>query len=146
MRKKGAKSEFKYERDRELLSRFREILHDSRGVSLGEMYGMAARCRSSRFWVSEERVLAVLRGLPDTDPQLGEMNPERIRMFREIERRVRAMMAADPQVTLREAVNRTVNSPAPEFYLTDKTAKVLIYEARRRARAIAAIHTVTMKK
>ena len=60
MKKKGSKSDFTRQRDRELYAHFMDILSESRGVTLGEMFAMAARRPASRFWVSETRAAIVI--------------------------------------------------------------------------------------
>lgn len=142
MKKKGSKSDFSRQRDRELYAGFKEILVTSRGVALGEMFGMAARRGASRFWVSEQRAAAVigamLRGEDAVDG--SRMYPERRAMYEEILRRVREKMAADPSLCMTHAVDATVCEPAPRFYITDKSAKVIIYRIRRRIAAERRLH------
>jgi hypothetical protein len=63
---------------------------------------------------------------------LSGMNEERRRMYSEIYRRVRAALQKDPERCIYHLVFEVVNSPAPEFYLTADSAKILIYAARRK--------------
>ena len=76
MKKKGSKSDFTRQRDRELYAHFMDILSESRGVTLG----------------------------------------------------------AAPGLCMTRAVDEVVCEPAPRFYITDKSAKVIIYRIRRRIR------------
>lgn len=134
MKKKGSTSDFAVDRDKELYAAFRYILCNSRGVALIDMFGMAAKRPASRFWVSEERAAQViswmLRGV--ASDRIERMVPQRRAMFEEIFRRVCAMMEADPSLCMTHAVNEVVTSPAPEFYLTPKSARVIIYRIRKR--------------
>ncbi len=132
MKHKGSTSDFIPQRDRELMSCFRDILATSRGIPLREMFGMAAKRPCSRFWVAEERaaevVSAMLRGA-DTDKFL----PQKKRMYQEICRRVEKYMSEHPGATMTRAVSDVVNNEAPEFFLTDKSAMVIIYRLKRKS-------------
>lgn len=140
MKKKGSKSDFIEQRDRELYAHFREVLRTARDVSLRDMLAMAASRPVSRFWVSEPRaavvVGALLRGETGV---LDTMYPKRREMYEEIFRRVCAMMEADPGLCMTHAVDAVVCSPAPESYLTAEGAKAIVNRMRRRLRALNAI-------
>ena len=132
MKKTGSTSDFMVERDRDLHRSFMEVLRTSR-APLREMFGMAARRTSRRFWVSEERaaivVGAMLRG--ETDEK---MIPKRREMFEEILRRVKRRMDSEPGLCMTHAVAAVVHEAAPEFYLTDESARSIIYRIRRKRR------------
>lgn len=138
MKKKGSTSDFATQRDKELYAAFRDILCNSRGVALADMFGMAAKRPASRFWVSEERAAQVvswmLRGA--SQEKIESMVAQRRAMFEEIYRRVRALMADDPSLCMTHAVNEVVASPAPEFYLSPKSARVIIYRIRARRKQL----------
>lgn len=131
MKKKGSISDFTALRNRELLASFRDVLATSRGVPLRDMFGLAVKRPASRFWVSEYRaaevICAMLRG-ETIDNQL----PQRKAMYDEIYRRVVEWRRENPGRPVSDAVTAVVNSAAPEFYLTEKSAKVIIYSLRRK--------------
>ena len=133
MKKSGSIQEFKEARDRELLASFRHVLATAQGVPLREMYGMAARRPCSRFWVSEERASEVMsRMMQGKDDE--KMRPQRRRMYDEIRKRVDRKLREEPGMPLCHAVGEVVNSPAPEFYLTDSSALVIISRLRHARR------------
>jgi len=137
MKKRGSTSDFTGQRDRELYTAFLEELSTSRDIPLRDIFARAAARPASRFWVSERRAAdvigAMLRGAnPDT---VEKMYPRRREMYGEILRRVRAKMEADPALCMTHAVDATVCEPAPSFYLTDESARCIIYRIRRRVRA-----------
>ncbi len=137
MKKRGSTSDFTRQRDRELYTSFMEVLRTDEDTPLREMFALAAARPASRFWVSERRAAdvigAMLRGAnPET---VEKMYPQRRAMYEEILRRVRAKMEADPSLCMTHAVDTTVCEPAPSFYLTDESARCIIYRIRRRARA-----------
>lgn len=137
MRKKGSNSEFSERRDRELHARFMEILRRSKGVALRDMFGLAARCESSRFWVSEERASEVVGAMRrgSRDELLGAMNQKKREMYEEIAARVERELEVSPHLPLVKAVARVVEERAPEFYLTDESARTLIYAYSRKIKS-----------
>lgn len=133
MRKKGAVAEFSLQRDRELLRSFSEVLCLLGEVPLERLFERASLRPASRFWVSETRAEVVVRKMLKGD-SLAEMNPKKREMFGEICLRVKRLMDLDPELTLEDAVSAAVNSEAPEFYLTAKSARTMIYRARMNVR------------
>lgn len=129
MKKKGSIVEFRDQRDRELLKAFREQLSKLGTLPLNDLFTRAAMTPASRFWVSERRAMIVMSQMLKGD-RLLSMNPKRREMFYEIFRRVRRILTENPEITLTEASFRVVNSPAPEFYLTPKSARAMIYRLR----------------
>ena len=130
MKKKGNVVQHNGARDTELYCVFMNLLMNSRGVALRELYGLSAKRGCSRFWVSEERAYEVVRRLRrgESFPDLTE---SRRRMYAEIAERVDAIMKRDPEMPLLHAVRQVVNGPAPEFYLTAETVKTLVNRRRR---------------
>lgn len=133
MKKRGSTFEYGRQRDEELMAAFLQLLCNERGVPLADLYSMAAHSPASRFWVSEERALEVVYSLRGKGTLRG-MTPMKEKMYREIYRRVEALLASGEELTVKEAVYRVVESPAPEFYLTDLSARVIIYRIRRERR------------
>lgn len=129
MKKPGSVSDFTPQRDRELLAAFKNQLHLLGDVPLPEIFHRAARQPASRFWVSERRAAAVVSKMLKGDLILS-MNPKKREMYYEIFRRVERILNERPGCCLTDAVFEAVNSPAPEFYLTPKSARVMIYRLR----------------
>lgn len=121
------------ERDADLLRAYKDEIRTLAVIDFSDAC-QAAACRPSRrFWISEERatkvVAAMLRGR-----RRVSQKPMRQAMYDEICRRVAAMQAASPDVPLADLVCRVVHSPAPSFYLTRGSARVIICRARKAAR------------
>lgn len=129
MKKKGSVSDFGPQRDMELLQAFRNQLHLLGCIPVNELFTRAAMSPSSRFWVSERRAAAVISKMLKGDRILS-MNRKKREMYFEILRRVKGIILSEPDIPLSEAVFRAVNSEAPEFYLTPKSARVMIYRLR----------------
>ena len=146
MKKKGSTSDFARQRDRELYESFKQVLATSRGVALRDMFGMAAARPASRFWVSEERAAAVIGAMmrDGVEPATAGMFAGRRAMYEELFSRVIAKMTADPSLCMTHAVGEAVCEPAPCFYLTDKSVKVIIYRIRRRVAAERLMNSLTL--
>lgn len=129
MKKIGSTCEFIGERNRELHASFMKVLRESRDVPLRDMYGLAAKQRCSRFWVSPERVVAAIGR--HNDDQLDT----RRRMYEELERRIGDYRREHPRSSLIEAATAVVYSEAPEFYLTPLSAERIIYRIRQQRKA-----------
>lgn len=130
MRKIGAISEFGSKRDAELWQAYRRAIATSGVVSTEMLYEMTAASPTSRFWVSERRAAevmgAIIRGI-----SLNHMSPTRQEMFREIFNRFLQYRSKVPKSTIYEATFHAVNTPAPKFYLTPKTVKIILCRYRR---------------
>lgn len=115
----------------ELMRAFDNEIHISIGKTERDIYSAIVTYECSRFWVSEERativVSEILRG-GDLNRIIG--TPTKRRMYIEIVKRVKSEIKKNPGVKLREIVYDVVDSPAPEFYITPGTAKVIISKIR----------------
>lgn len=136
MRKEGAKSYFKEARDAELSALFRKMLCETEMNSLNELFAAVVKQPSSRFWVSEDRAAIVVRDVIHRGYDLRQMKLQTARMYAEILKRVLKIREKNPERDIYSIVFEVVNSPAPEFYLTSDSAKVLIYAWRRRQKAL----------
>lgn len=129
MKKIGSVADFGPQRDKELLAAFRDQLHLLGSIPTKELFTRAAKMPASRFSVSERRAAAVISKMLRGDRILS-MNTKKREMYLELYRRVRRIREEVPGISLNEACFRAVNSPAPEFYLTPKSARVMIYRLR----------------
>lgn len=117
-------------------------------------------CQADRFYISEERALLLIKeriklGISLLPPghcrsavkgktpagvralrKVLQVDSRR-RMIEDIERRVAFMLAADPALPLGEAVFRVVNSPAPSFYLTLDSMRIILYAYLRNSKTRA---------
>lgn len=129
MKKLGSKSDFIPQRNKELLDAFKQELYQLGSISNDRIFSRAGHRTASRFWVSEQRAAVVVSKMMKGD-NLQSMNRKKREMYFEIFRRVMDIRKKNPKTTIYDAVFEVVNSPAPEFYLTDKSARVLIYQIR----------------
>lgn len=133
MRKHGSGFEYEIERNRDLLRARREALA-SKDDSVS-IYRQIVSMPSRRFWVSEERASIIIsRMIKYGVDSINKMQPKKQEMFLEIYRRVCLIMTLRPNDSLYKIVFDVVNQPAPEFYLTSGSAKVIIHRIIKRCR------------
>lgn len=98
-------------------------------IVLAEVFRSLVEMPSRRFWVSEERAAIVVSGMM-RGVAIGNMRPQKREMFREIFRRTQALLEECPDLALSEAVARVVRQPAPKFYLTPQSARIIFYRIK----------------
>lgn len=137
---KNVGSIFEYEdaRNQDLMRAYRELMSTTRYIKMSDIYRRVVDMPSQRFWVSEERAAIVVSNMLK-GRSIDQMRPNKREMFEEICRRVRELQKERPEETVYNLVFDVVGSPAPKFYLTPKTAKVIVnrikaqwYEKKKR--------------
>lgn len=131
MKHHGTKFEYEDERNHDLMSAFHRLIEEADYISLADIYNKVVHCPSVRFWVSEERAAIVISRMLKGD-DLHYMSRSKQAMFREIFKRAQEIRKANPDITLFDVAFRVVRQPAPCFYLTPGSAKVIICSAKRK--------------
>lgn len=131
MKYHGCILEFTDERNEELMKAFREVISQRTFIDITDVSEAIVKMPCSRFWVSEERAMVVITALMKGKPVLHAMRPTKREMFQEIFKRVLAMQKTRPNASLFELVLKVVNSPAPEFYMTARSAMETIYKIKK---------------
>lgn len=75
--------------------------------------------------------MVVVAALIKGKPVLDAMRPTKREMFQEIYNRVLALQKQFPKASMFELVLKAVNSPAPKFYMTPRSAMETIYKIKR---------------
>lgn len=131
MRKKGANCDFTCERNEKLLDMFRECLRESGCHSVVDIFQKMSKMPVPRFYINEQRATTLIR----EKWKRGDWNPrtlnKKLEMIKEIERRVVALMQADPELSLAEAVDLTVHSEAPSLYMTPRSIRTIYYNTKQ---------------
>lgn len=130
MKHNGCVSQFIHERNDDLMRAFRLSLHGCRVISMTEIFNRVVKTPSKRFWVSEERAAEVISAM-FAGRSFPNMRVNRKRMFDEIFRRAVALRGINPRMSVYDIAITVVNQPAPEFYFTPGSAKVIIYKIKR---------------
>lgn len=138
MKNKGSIFEYEDARNRDLMRAYKELVEKSRRIYLPDICKQLVNMPSERFWVSEERAAIVISDMLKGRP-IDNMTRNKREMYEEIYRRVLALREERPDASITELVSEVVEGPAPKFYLTPKSAKVIIskiksewYERRKR--------------
>lgn len=131
MKPHGAENECRQERNNELMKVYHRLICDCDYVNMPTIYAKVAESPSPRFWVSEERAAIVLASIRKGDT-LENMRPNNREMFRELYKRAQKVMRQHPRMTLLDVAFIVVRQPAPKFYLTPGSAKVIICNAKKK--------------
>lgn len=131
MKHHGCILEFTHHRNAELMKAFREVISGRTFIDIAEVSAEIVNRPCSRFWVSEERAMVVINAMLRNKPILSVMRPTKQEMFREIYRRVMDMKQQPPDLSLFDCVIKVVNSPAPKFYMTPRSAMETIYKIKK---------------
>ena len=131
MRKKGSIVQVNAQRDNELMAAYKEAVSAAKSIRLDEVFRRAVETPCSRFWCSEERAYMVCLKIK-SGVSIEQMNPTRREMFMEIFRRVEELRAFSIGESFYTLVIRVVNSPAPKFYLTPKSAQVIVHHIKKK--------------
>ena len=123
--------EYSRERADDLMRVYVEYVSSCGQVSMSDVYRKIADMPSRRFWVSDTRATVVVSAVLRGEPVLEGMWSLRREMYAEICRRVTELRAEKPDMTVPELCSAVVCQPAPKFYLTPGSAKMLICKARR---------------
>ena len=131
MKHKGSKFEYEEERDKDLMRAYREQIAICNTIVLSEIFTKVVLMPASRFWVSEERACIVIGKMMRGD-SLHKMRPTTREMYLEIYRRVCSIKKEQPDKPISEIVFQVVGQPAPQFYLTPDSARVIVTKIKRR--------------
>lgn len=130
MKSRGSVFEYAQERDDDLMRAYLEQISCCRNIYLPRVFNAVVKMPSKRFWVSPERASIVIAEMSRGN-KLPKMRPTKRAMYEEIYRRVMLLQSAHPEESLSQLVFQVVQEPAPQFYLTAGSAKVIICKARK---------------
>ena len=100
-----------------------------------DIFEKVSEMEAERFWVSEERAIAVITALK-RGKNPGRMRSNKIEMFEEILKRVNKLLIKNPALSLKEAICQTIIHRAPKFYLTPRTIGEIVYRIKRSKRKL----------
>lgn len=133
MKNFGSTCQFEHERNKDLMRAYNEEIAGRKHIYLPDVFKVVVKKPSARFWVSERRAAIVISRLLNGD-KLEDMRPLKRKMFKEIYRRAMKLKRNYPQLTLLQIAEHVVQQPAPEFYLTPGSAKVIVSKIRKKQR------------
>ena len=86
---------------------------------------------SRRFGVSDIRAALIISAMMRGKTDLSTMCPLKKEMYEEIYNRVFKLQEECPELTISELCAKVIAQPAPKFYLTPGSAKVMVCKARK---------------
>lgn len=131
MKHKGALMEYSRERSEDLMRVYDEYIASCGHISMPDVYNTIVNMPSRRFWVSDIRAALVISAMMRGEARLDKMCRSKREMYEEIHRRVIDLSKTYPDKTTFELCAMAVTQPAPKFYLTPGSAKILICKARK---------------
>ena len=130
MKHKGSKFEYEDERDKDLMRAYHEQIASCDTIVLSDIFRNVVEMPSARFWVSEERAAIVIAKMFRGD-KLEKMRPNAREMYFEIYKRVVSEREKYPDKSIAEIVFNVIRQPAPKFYLTPDSARVIVTRIKR---------------
>lgn len=128
--KKGRFFEYREERNKDILRAFNECIVSAAATdNMSEVYCRMVVKPSKRFWVSEEQASKVISHMMKGNP-IDHMSNNKKKMFHEIYGRIVLLREKNPDTPLYLLVEEVVSSEAPCFYMTPKSAKVIISQIK----------------
>lgn len=126
----GANMEFSEERQENLMRVYDDYITSCEYIRMPEVYEYIANAPAERFYVSDIRAAVVVSDILQ-GKTLSTMRPLKREMFEEICRRVVELKNIHPTWTMRKLCAFVVEQPAPKFYITPGSAKIMVCKARK---------------
>lgn len=130
MKHNGSVFEYAQERNDDIMRAYIEQIDSCESINLPQVFSRVVNMPSKRFWVSAERAAIVVSNIMRGDT-LPNMRRTKRDMFFEIYRRVMELREKYPAKSILQLTCIVVQQPAPKFYLTAGSAKVIICRAKR---------------
>ncbi len=132
MKKKARRiTEFESERNADLMQAYRKqiakLYDETDHIEMEEVFRRTANAPAKRFYVTPERAAIVMSQI-QKGQSLDGMTAERKKMFLEIYRRVTELKMEKSYSSWRKICREVVGQPAPSFYLSPGSVKVIIYK------------------
>lgn len=123
--------EYSQERSDDLMRAYDEYIQSCDYIRMPDVYNNIVNMPSRRFWVSDIRAALVISAMTRGEARLDKMCASKREMYEEIYRRVATMREKHPDKTTSELCAMVVIQPAPKFYLTPGSAKIMVCKARK---------------
>lgn len=130
MKNIGAIFEYEEERNRDLMRAYKAQLASHENKDLQAVFNRVVEMPSKRFWVSEERAAIVISEMM-RGKGLKVKGKVKREMYNEIYQRVMKLRTAHPDMSVYDLTFMVVTGPAPKFYLTPGSAKVIIHKVKK---------------
>lgn len=126
----GCTLEYSEERISALMREYEKYIASCDYICMPEVFNHIVNQPCCRFWVSSIRAAAVIAKMIKGG-DLKRMRSTKREMFQEIFNRVVALRKRNPGISLFQSVSIVVSQPAPKFYLSPSSAKIMVYKAKK---------------
>lgn len=127
----GSTLEYSDERINALMMEYERYIASCDYIRMSEVFDHIVNRPCRRFWVSEIRAAVVIADMLKGD-SLENMHSAKREMFQEIFARVIKLRARNPGLSIYQSVSMVIRQPAPKFYLSPSSAKIMFYKARKK--------------
>lgn len=131
MKKLGAKMEWADERLDDLMKAYYSYIRQVKFINMDDVYKNIVNMPAKRFWVSDIRAALVVAAIIRGENVLENMWPLKREMYTEIYNRVMCLKLKYPDFNVSQLSAMVIAQPAPKFYLTPGSAKMMICKARK---------------
>lgn len=126
----GCVVEYTMQRSDALMEEYHKYSVSANYLKADDIFSFIVNQPCQRFWVSPGRAVSVVRRMIKGD-ELLYMRPSKREMFFEIFNRVSILRNSDKSSPLDKLVMDVVDSPAPKFYLSPGSAKIMVSKAKK---------------
>lgn len=127
----GSTLEYYDERINALMQEYERYIASHDYICIKEAFEYIVNQPCHRFWVSEFRAAVVIAGMMKGDT-LRNMHIAKREMFNEIYNRTMDLRSKHPRMSIYRLVSIVIRQPAPKFYLSPNSAKIMFYKARKK--------------
>ncbi len=126
----GSIIEYYDERIDALMVEYDRYISRVRFICMADVFNHIVNQPCHRFWVSHHRAVVVIAEMFKGATNLN-MRPSKREMFKEIFDRVSHLKSTNPHRTLSSLVREVIFQPAPKFYLSASSARIMVYKAKK---------------
>lgn len=127
----GSTLEYSDERITALMLEYERYIVSCNYIRMAEVFEHIVNQPCRRFWVSEIRAAVVIADMMRGNT-LKNMHSAKREMFQEIYNRVIRLRRKNPGMSIYQMVSTVIQQPAPKFYLSPSSAKIMFYKARKK--------------
>jgi hypothetical protein len=131
MKNIGSVSEYSDERANDLLMAYFAQIKQCSYISMPDIYRAIVNSPTPRFYVSAPRASVVIAKI-EKGEDISYMRPTKKEMFYEIHRRFTKLKDKFPKRSICQIIEDIIEQPAPKFYLTPGSAKIMIQKAKKK--------------
>lgn len=127
----GSTLEYSNERITALMLEYERYIASCGYIRMSEVFEHIVNQPCRRFWVSEFRAAVVIARMLKGDT-LKNMHYAKREMFQEIYNRVIWLRSKNPEMSIYQMAAAVIRQPAPKFYLSPNSAKIMFYKAKKK--------------